>query len=62
MTQSQIEFSVARITGESLREVRRRGFSIADPEEVDFDPEPGRMKPQVVDWDELDQQRVQLFP
>jgi hypothetical protein len=29
-----------------------RGFSQADPESVDFDPEPSDVPPQVIDWDE----------
>jgi len=62
MTQSQIEHSVSHATGETVREIRRRGFSIADPLEVEFDPEPCQLPPQVVDWDQLDAQRPSLFP
>jgi hypothetical protein len=40
MTQTELDRHVAGATGESLREIRRRGFSIADPVETDFDPEP----------------------
>jgi hypothetical protein len=62
MTALQIARAVARATGESVREIRRRGFSLADPVEVDFDPEPDDRSPLMVDWDELDAQRVGLFP
>jgi len=62
MTQSQIDRSVSRTTGEPLREIRRRGFSLADPVEVQFDPEPCQRAPQIVDWDALDAQRLSLFP
>ncbi len=39
MTQRQLNRSVASKTGEDLREIRRRGFSIVDPRNIDFDPE-----------------------
>ena len=42
MTQRQLEREVARATGETLSEVRHLGFSIADPDEVNFDPESNR--------------------
>lgn len=56
------ERAVARATGESRREIRRRGFGPADPVDVDFDPEPNDLPPQFVDWDELDAGRLALFP
>ncbi len=62
MTQSEIDLSVAIALGESLREIRRRGFSLADPVAVSFDPEPCQRPPQSVDWDQLDAQRPSLFP
>jgi hypothetical protein len=40
MTQQQLNQLVAHATGEDLDEIERRGFSIADPEEANFDPEP----------------------
>lgn len=51
MTQQQLDREVADATGEDLSEIRSRGFSIADPNEVNFDPEPFDLPPQVVDWD-----------
>lgn len=62
MTHRQLHHAVARATGESLREIHRRGFGLADPPEVDFDPEPNDMPPQIVDWDALAQERCGLFP
>jgi hypothetical protein len=62
MTQTQIDREVSMATGESLREIRHRGFSAADQLDVDFDPEPCRRRPQVVDWDQLDARRLSLFP
>ena len=55
MTQQQLDLAVARATGEALSEIRSRGFSIADPSEVAFDPEPDDLPPQILDWDELEQ-------
>lgn len=40
MTQSRLNRAVARATGESLATIERLGFSIVDPELVDFDPDP----------------------
>jgi hypothetical protein len=57
MTQTQLEQLVARATGEDIQAIRERGFSVADPLEVNFDPEPDNLPPQVVDWDEVDLER-----
>jgi hypothetical protein len=61
MTQAELEQAVAQATGESRRTVQHLGFSVADPDSVDHDPEPPR-RGRIVDWDELDAQRVGLFP
>jgi len=58
MTQQQLDRLVSEATGEDLRAIRRRGFSIANPIEVDFDPEPDQRPPQWVDWDQLDRERA----
>jgi len=57
MTQHDLNSAVALATGESLCEIRRRGFSIADPHEVHFDPEPDQLIPQMIDWDDFELQR-----
>ena len=44
MTQKQLNELVAQATGEDLDEIQRRGFSIADPVEANFDPEPYDLK------------------
>lgn len=62
MKRARLLRAVARATGESLREIRRRGFGLADPAEVDFDPEPNDLPPQFVDWDELETDRLTLLP
>lgn len=54
MTQRDLDRQVALATGESLCDIRQRGFSLADPLDVCFDPEPDDLPPQVVDWDQLD--------
>ncbi len=56
MTQSQLNRAVADATGETVAEVRRRGFSLADPDEVAHDPE------RYVDWDAVDRDRYALMP
>ncbi|QDU09627.1 hypothetical protein [Gimesia aquarii] len=57
MTQTQLEQQVAGATGEDLREVQSRGFSLADPTIVNFDPEPCNLPPQILDWDQVDLER-----
>ena len=53
MKQYQLDCLVAEATGEDLDEIRRRGFSLADPIEVHFDPEPYGLTSAFVDWDKL---------
>ena len=57
MTQNELNLLVAEATGEDIDEIQHRGFSLADPLDVDFDPEPYDLPPQIVDWDEVDLQR-----
>jgi len=57
MTQKELNQLVANATGEDIEEVQHRGFSLADPAEIDFDPEPFDLPPQIIDWDEVDLQR-----
>jgi hypothetical protein len=53
MTQAEINRAVALVTGETLCTVSGLGFSIADPDLVDYDPEPSDIEDMIVDWDEL---------
>lgn len=64
MTQAEMNRAVAAATGESVRTVRQRGFSIADPTIVDHDPEPYDFDPEgkTLDWDALDAKRAVLVP
>ncbi len=61
MTQMQLDELVAEATGDDVRSIRQRGFSVADPFDVDFDPEPDDLPPQMIDWDELELQRNLAF-
>jgi hypothetical protein len=51
MTQLDLNRAVARATGESISLVDHVGFHLADPLEVNYDPEPRR--PLVLDWDNM---------
>ena len=51
MSQQEIDEAVASVTGEKVGTIRSRGFSIADPFDVAFDPEP--RGPMVLDWDSM---------
>jgi hypothetical protein len=51
MGQNELDEAVANATGEKLGVIRNRGFSLADPLEVAFDPEP--RAPFVLDWDSM---------
>lgn len=52
MNQRELHRSVARSTGESVSEIARRGFSLADPISVEHDPEP--IPDGFIDWDAFD--------
>jgi hypothetical protein len=54
MTQSDLDRAVAAATGESVSAISRRGFVLLTPNLVERDP-------LVVDWDELETDRVALF-
>ena len=57
MYQKQLNQLVADATGEDLHEIQQRGFSLMDPFDRNFDPEPDDLSPNFVDWDELELQR-----
>jgi hypothetical protein len=57
MTQHQLDQLVADATGEDLHEIEARGFSLADPLDQEFDPEPYDVPPQMINWDYVDEQR-----
>ena len=51
MTQREINQAVAMVTGENIGLIHDLGFSIADPLDVTFDPEP--RGPLMLDWDSM---------
>lgn len=55
--QDDLDCAVASVTGEDLRFIRRHGFSLVDPHNANFDPEPDLLPPQFIDWDELEMSR-----
>lgn len=55
MTQHQLDRQIARITGDDLATIRRRGFSLIDPSAANLDDE---RDPLTVDWDAVDAQRA----
>lgn len=61
MTQAEINRAVALVTGESICTVSHLGFTIADPDVVNHDPEPSDIEDLIVDWDDLDAQRNTQF-
>jgi hypothetical protein len=57
MSQTEIDQAVVRATGESMRAVRRHGFSLLSPVAL-FDPDDFAMaEPLVVDWDQVQADR-----
>jgi hypothetical protein len=62
MTQAELNVAVATATGEPVSRIAEMGFSVADPAEVFFDPEPDDVAPQTIDWDEVDAERDVVFP
>lgn len=59
--QRDLERAVAHQTGEDLRTIRRRGFSVIDLQELDFDPEPNLREPLMLDWDDVLMQHGDRF-
>jgi len=57
MTQAELDRQIARRTGESLSTIRGMGFVALT--EIPMENE---HQPQVVDWDQLEEQRVGMFP
>jgi hypothetical protein len=55
--QIELDHAVATATGEDLEVIRQRGFSMVNPHDQDFDPEPDLLPPQYVDWDEVEMAR-----
>ena len=61
MTQQELNVAIAKATGEELSEIQRHGFSLVDPSNTDFDPEPNDLPPQVIDWESDHDDTVSFF-
>jgi len=57
MKQSDLNRAVALATGETIATVKRLGFLLAEPQET-VDPDSETSGPLVIDWDELENQRM----
>ena len=57
MKQADLNRAVALATGESMSTVKRLGFLLAEPEEM-VDPDSETSGPLVIDWDELETNRL----
>ena len=57
MKQSDLNRAVALATGETIATVKRLGFLLAEPHES-VDPDSETSGPLVIDWDELENQRM----
>ena len=56
MTQAELNREVAEATGESVREIEHRGFTLLTPVPIEREPH-------IVDWDEVQaERRVPVFP
>jgi hypothetical protein len=60
MSGTELDREVAQATGEDLRTIRRRGFQLANPLVVCFDPEPDDLDIQVYDWDQQSARPLRL--
>ena len=60
MKQNDLNRSLSRVTGESVRTIKRLGFTLFDPGANDAEPDTIDLPPQVVDWDRLELDRIRL--
>ncbi len=56
MTFTNVDRAVSAATGESVRTIARLGFSLADPLDPRFDPEPTDVV-KLLDWDRVARRR-----
>jgi len=52
MSPQVLDVAVGAATVADLAEIGRRGFSLADPREVDLAPAPNALPPQILAWDD----------
>ena len=53
MTQADLDRAVALATGETVTQIKHLGFSLADPNSTEFDPESSDEPGRYLDWDDL---------
>jgi hypothetical protein len=58
MNQNDLNRDVSRATGESVRTIKRLGFSLFDPGANATAADSIDLPPQVVDWDEVERDRI----
>lgn len=61
MTQAELNRAIAEATGESVGTIANMGFSVADPDSADYDPEPNDTlddwESKYIDWDAVEAER-----
>lgn len=62
MTQRQLERLVAAATGESVAEIRRRGFGRVEIVGAEAETAGGEDLDRFADWDAIDAARHRIFP
>jgi hypothetical protein len=62
MTQTDLNRVVARATGETVLTITQRGFGVARFGPLRVEDDLPVSPPQIVDWDELNQQRGWCLP
>jgi hypothetical protein len=60
MNQRELDRALARATGESVRTIRRLGFSLLDVDCSDLASDASELAPQIIDWDSLEADRMAL--
>jgi hypothetical protein len=60
MNQNDLNRSLSRATGESVRTIKRQGFSLLLPDIPGEETENVDLPPQVIDWDQLELDRIAL--
>jgi len=60
MNEHDLNRSLSRATGESVRTIKRLGFSLFDPGANDTDDDSIDLPPQVIDWDRVQFDRIAL--
>jgi hypothetical protein len=60
MNQAELNRCLSRATGESVRTIKKFGFSLFDPGSPQCDSDSVDSPPQTIDWDQLEIDRISL--